>query len=75
MLERLKYHGLMRQFPEHVAVRDARRNLSFFKQAGYAAAHCTILPHYNLLRWLHPLSGLPVVGKYLTARLWIVATR
>ncbi len=75
VLERLKHHGLMRQFPEHVAVRDARRNLGFFERAGYSAARCTTLPHYNILRWLHPLSGLPVVGKYLTARLWIVATR
>lgn len=75
VFERLKQRGVMRQFPEHVAVRDARQNLAFFHKAGYTAVTCTNLAHYNFLRWLHPLSRLPKVGKCLAARLWVVATK
>lgn len=73
--ERLKQIGVMRQFPEHVAVRDAKQNLHFFNEAGYSAVTCTMLPHYNVLHWVHPLSRLPVVGKHFAARLWIVAIK
>lgn len=75
VLERLKQHGVLRQFPEHVAVRDAKRNLSFFEEAGYSTVTYTMLPHYNILRWLHVFSRLPLVGKYLAARLWIIAIK
>ena len=75
MLERMKQHGWIRQFPEHVAVRDARENMRFFHEAGCTSVVCNVLPHYNILRWLHPLIRLPVIGKYLAARLWIVAVK
>lgn len=75
VVERLKQVGLMRQFSEHVAVRDAAGNVKFFLDAGFAAVDCTVLPHYNVLRLLHPLSKLPVVGGCFSARLWIVAVR
>lgn len=74
-LERLKQYGVMRQFPEHIAVRDAMQNMRFFHSAGYSAITCSWLPHYNILGRFHPLSKLPVVGKYFAARLWVVATR
>lgn len=75
VVERLKELGWMRQFPEHVAVRSAAGNMGFFRDAGYSSISCSALPHYNILRWLHPLTRLPLVGKFMAARLWIVATR
>lgn len=75
LVERLKQVGLMRQFPEHIAVRTARENMRFFHEAGYSVVRCRRLPHYNVLRWFHPLSGLPLVGRYFSARLWIVAVK
>jgi len=75
VVERLKQHGWMQQFPEHIAVRDVRDNERFFQEAGYASTDFTYLPHYNVLRWLHPLARLPLVGKLMAARLWITATK
>lgn len=75
VLERLKQHGVIRQFPEHIAVRDAKQNIRFFENSGYSRVTCHNLSHYNILRWLHPLSYVPVLGKHLAARLWIVATK
>ena len=74
-VERLKQHGWMRQFPEHVAVRTASANMRFFTDARYSAVECIPLPHYNILRWLHPLAGLPLVGRFFAARLWIAAIK
>jgi len=74
-IERLKQHGWIKQFPEHVAVRTARANMRFFKDADYGVVDCTTLPHYNVLRWLHPLTALPFVGRFFAARLWIAASR
>lgn len=75
ILERLKQLGVMRQFPEHIAVRDAKANAGFFHEAGFSNILCESLPHYNILRWLHPLSVLPLIGRYFAARLWIVARK
>lgn len=75
VVERLKDRGWMRQFPEHIAVRDPQENMRFFRESGYSEVACTKLPHYNVLRFLHPLSGIPVIGQYLAARLWISAKK
>jgi len=75
VVERLKQAGWMRQFPEHIAVRDAESNARFFRQAGFSRVECSTLPHYNVLRWLHPLSAIPGIGRYFAARLWIEAVR
>lgn len=75
VVERLKQWGWMRQFPEHIAVRDAQSNTQFFRAAGFKSVACETLPHYNVLRFLHPLAGLPAVGKYMAARLWVVAIK
>jgi cyclopropane fatty-acyl-phospholipid synthase-like methyltransferase len=75
-IERMKQHNyLFRQFPEHVAVRTRVGNAAFFKNAGFSRVRCEFFPHYNFLRILHPASRLPVVGKYLAARLVLIATR
>lgn len=75
VVERLKQAGWMRQFPEHIAVRDAESNARFFRQAGFSRVECSTLPHYNVLRWLHPLSAIPGIGRYFAARLWIEAVK
>ncbi len=74
-LERMKQSGVIRQFPEHIAVRNERQNMEFFEKACYSAITSVRLPHYNILRWLHPFAHMPIAGRYLGARLWIVATK
>jgi 2-polyprenyl-6-hydroxyphenyl methylase/3-demethylubiquinone-9 3-methyltransferase len=64
---------LLRQFPEHVAVRDAEHNVALLVQAGFVSVNVSELPHYNILKLLHPLSFIPIVGKYFEARLFIQA--
>jgi len=75
-IERMKEHRiLMRQFAQHIAVRNVAQNVAFFEQAGFSRIHAMTLPHYNILRLLHPLSRLPVVGRYFAARVLIVAEK
>ena len=74
-VELLKHHGWIRQFPEHIAVRSQAGNCHFFRDAGSSDVRVSKLPHYNALRYLHPLSRLPIAGKYLAARLWLVASK
>lgn len=76
VVERLKDAGILRQFPEHVAVRNGRGTAAMLEAAGFAPAGIVVrhIPHYNVLRVLHGLSGLPVVGGLFQARLWIEAT-
>ncbi|MGA9828526.1 MAG: hypothetical protein WBQ57_09360 [Rhodanobacteraceae bacterium] len=64
---------LLKQFPEHVAVRTADQNMEFFRRCGFASVHVDYLPHYNVLRVLHPLSGIPLVGPFFAARLLVTA--
>lgn len=73
-VERLKARNLLlRQFPEHVAVRTAAANRSLLQRAGFSRIAVAHLPHYNVLRLLHPLARLPVAGRHLRARLLIDA--
>jgi len=74
-IEQLKARGIMRQFPEHIAVRNGEQTAEMLVKAGFAPERIRIryIPHYNVLRLLHPLSLLPGIGKYFRARLWIEA--
>jgi len=75
-LEILKEKGLLRQFPEHVAVRTAAENTRLLQSAGYQRIEVTYLAHYvALLRALHPLSFAPGFGKLFRARLLIVCRK
>ncbi|WP_299792574.1 class I SAM-dependent methyltransferase [uncultured Shewanella sp.] len=75
-LERMKEHNfLIKQFPEHVAVRNAQSNHHFFSVAGFENINVKFIPHYNVLRLVHPLSCLPFVGKFFQARLFITAKK
>jgi SAM-dependent methyltransferase len=75
LLERAKDFGIVPQFPEHIAVRSGPQTASVLRRAGFDGEQIAIatIPHYNVLKWLHPLSGLPLVGPVFAARLWIVA--
>lgn len=70
-----KRNFIFKQFPEHVAVRTPTRNIELLRNAGFTNIKLYTLPHYNILRLLHPFSYVPVVGKYFEARIFIVASR
>lgn len=75
-VERMKDRDfILKQFPEHIAVRDMRQNVDLLQEAGFKVARQAYLPHYNVLRFLHPLSKLPFLGGPLRARLLIEAER
>lgn len=75
-MERAKQLGIVPQFPEHIAVRDGRSTADLLVAAGFDPAGIVVetIPHYNILKLLHPLSKLPGIGKYFAARLWVVST-
>jgi hypothetical protein len=73
-LERMKAHNFMvPQFPEHVAVRTLQENAELLAKAGFWVRRGLTLPHYNVLRHLHPLRRLPLIGGVFEARLFIEA--
>lgn len=74
-MERAKAIGLLPQFPEHIAVRNGPQTTALLEKAGFPPGGITLqtIPHYNILRVLHPLTRLPVIGKLFAARLWIEA--
>jgi SAM-dependent methyltransferase len=74
-IEWAKKVGLMRQFPEHVAVRNGAETIELLVKAGFprGGIRLTMIPHYNVLRFLAPLARLPIVGKWFEARIWIEA--
>ena len=66
---------IFHQFEEHVAVRDVSRNTRMLEDAGFFIVEVKLLPHYNILRYLHFLSFFPLVGKYFKARIFIIAEK
>jgi cyclopropane fatty-acyl-phospholipid synthase-like methyltransferase len=72
--EAMKRHGfILKQFPEHIAVRTLARNAETVEQAGFSIVRKELIPHYNALRLVHPLSKLPLVGGWFGARVFIEA--
>lgn len=66
---------ILKQFPEHIAVRSAKENLKLISLAGFKEIDVTFLPHYNRLKYFDRLSKLPFVGKYFKARIFIRAKK
>lgn len=66
---------ILKQFPEHIGVRSMEQNTGLLRQAGFGIGASRLLPHYNFFRILHPISGLPVIGRYFAARLFIEAIK
>ena len=75
-MERAKDVGLLKQFPEHIAVRNGNGTRDILIQSGFDGSKIKTetIAHYNILKVLHPLGKLPFVGKYFQARLWIEAS-
>jgi cyclopropane fatty-acyl-phospholipid synthase-like methyltransferase len=72
--EVLKDHSLfMRHHPGHIAVRSPDENARLLTKAGYSVKKVLLLPHYNILRFIHFLSYIPFLGKYFKARIFIEA--
>lgn len=74
-LERAKDVGILRQFDEHIAVRNGEGMVDLLVKSGFDRDKISLahIPHYNILKHLHPLGRLPLIGKWFQARLWIVA--
>lgn len=72
-LELLKERGILPQFPQHIAVRDAAHNVRLLEQCGFRRENIVAheIPHYNIMRSVHPLRHLPLIGKFFSARLFI----
>lgn len=66
---------IFKQFPEHIAVRSARRNIIMLEKAGYKFKEIKFLPHYNILKYIHIFSFIPWLGSYFKARLFIIAEK
>lgn len=77
VLERLKDKGILRQFPEHIAVRSASQLIDLLEQCGFERRNIAleVLPHYNVMRFLHPFRHLPFIGRLFAARLFIECRR
>ncbi len=62
---------IIKQFPEHVAVRNVNDNCELIKKAGFEINKIDLISHYNILRSLHFMSFIPAIGKYFKARIFI----
>lgn len=72
VLEALKEHGVMKQLPEHVAVRDATGNRALLERAGFREVEVHAIPHYvPALAWLHAFARVPGIGPLFEARLFL----
>ena len=75
-IEKLKARNLLiKQFEQHVAVRTAGQNSAILHRAGFSRVGVAFLPHYNFLKFLHPISFLPGLGKYFQARLFLTGEK
>lgn len=73
-LEKMKARNfIVKQFPEHIAVRGPAENCALLEAAGFRISIVRLIPHYNILRLIHPLSFVPLLGKCLKARIFIEA--
>lgn len=69
-----KRNFIFKQFPDHIAVRSFEANVAILQKAGFKITRALTIPHYNILRIVHPLSHIPRVGKFFAARVFIEAT-
>lgn len=74
-LEKMKSSNfIIKQFPVHIAVRTPEYNALILREAGFRLTHVRLIPHYNFLKFFHPMSHIPILGKYFNARIFIEAT-
>lgn len=70
-IEVLKRVGILRQFSEHIAVRSAPAYRALLAKTGFHDIEIRRIAHYNVMKYFHFLSYLPLVGRYAAARLFI----
>lgn len=75
--EKMKGSGLAPQFPQHIAVRNAIQNIGLLEKCGFdrSSISCVYLPHFNVFRFLHPLSRIPFVGRWMRAKLMLTCRK
>lgn len=72
--ERMKSKNfIFRQLPGHIAVRSPKDNCKLLMKSGFIIHRIKLISHYNILRFLHPLSFIPIIGKFFKARIFIEA--
>ena len=72
VLEICKAKGIMKQFPEHIAVRSADQYRLLLEKIGFTSFRVKYLAHYLApMSYFHFLSRLPIIGKYFKARLFL----
>lgn len=75
-VEQMKARNLvLKQFAQHIAVRTTNHNLLLIQRAGFKDTRVTYIAHYNLLRFVHPLSVLPLIGSFFRARIFLEAKK
>ena len=73
-VEALKDRGIMKQLPEHIAVRNDTETVALLERAGFSEVRCEAIAHYlPALSWCHAFSRVPVVGRFMRARLFVEA--
>lgn len=70
-----KHNFILRQFPEHIAVRNMEENTRLVTESGFDVTKTKLISHYNVLKPLHHLRHIPILGKYFKARILIEATK
>jgi len=77
IIERMKEHNfILKQFPEHIAVRTPKANAAFFIEAGFVDVKVDLISHYiNVLRPLHWFAWIPIVGTIFAARIFLTARK
>lgn len=72
ILEILKKHGILKQVYGHIAIRNGEQYKKLFSDKGFNNVKINHIPHYvKFLSYLHVLSEIPFIGKFLKARLFI----
>lgn len=74
-IELLKDWGVLKQIPEHIAVRSTKEYKDLLSKAGFRRINVKYIPHYNSLKKLHPLSKIPLIGRLFEARILIEASK
>jgi len=67
---------LLKQFPEHIAVRTAIESKTLLEKVGFKNIKIIYLPHYiKILSVFDFLKYTPFCGKYFKARLMIICQK
>lgn len=75
-LEIFKKKGIIKQSPEHIAIRAATEYKKLLEKVGFKNIKIIYLPHYiRILSIFDFLRYIPFCGKYFKARLFIICRK